>query len=224
MDSSNASVSVITKTLRGSFRDDKTRSKEWRVNQLKALQTLLTEGRKELCDAMTEDLGKSAFEGYLTEINLVEHEIHGALSNIDRWMAPDTVSTNLFNIPAQSKVYHDPLGVVLVMGAWNYNVMLTLDPLVGAIAGGNCALVKPGSYASKSAEVMVRGCCKTTTLTPCPHLLAHFCLSSRKSLLLGTWTLTVSKLSLVTVPLLPRSFRAVCVRSLFFNVSVLRCV
>jgi aldehyde dehydrogenase (NAD+) len=69
-------------------------------------------------------------------------------------MAPDTVSTNLFNIPAQSKVYHDPLGVVLVMGAWNYNVMLTLDPLVGAIAGGNCALVKPGSYASKSAEVM----------------------------------------------------------------------
>jgi len=140
--------------LRATFRTGKTRSKEWRVGQLHALQKLLTEGRAELCEAMSADLGKSAFEGYLTEISLVEHEIHGALNNIDTWMEPECVTTNMFNLPAESKVYNDPLGVVLVMGAWNYNVMLTLDPLVGAIAGGNCALVKPGSYAEKSAEVM----------------------------------------------------------------------
>ena len=123
---------TLLHVLRSAFCDDKTRSKEWRINQLKALRKLLKEGRQELCDAMSADLGKSAFEGYLTEINVVEHDIYGALANLDSWMRPETIVTDLINVPAQSKIYSDPLGVVLVMGAFNYNVMLSLTPLVRA--------------------------------------------------------------------------------------------
>ena len=127
-----ATLEEEVRVLRSAFCDDKTRSKEWRIHQLKALRTLLKEGRQELCDAMSADLGKSAFEGYLTEINVVEQEIYGALANLDSWMRPKTVVTDLLNAPAQSKIYSDPLGVVLVMGAWDYNVMLSLTPLVRA--------------------------------------------------------------------------------------------
>uniref|UniRef100_A0A6S8A181 Aldehyde dehydrogenase n=1 Tax=Aplanochytrium stocchinoi TaxID=215587 RepID=A0A6S8A181_9STRA len=143
--------------LRAEFNTEKTVSLGWRKGQLKALLTLLKEGREELCRGMNADVNRSMFEGYMTEINMVENECYHALQHLESWMSPERKNTNLFNVPSPgSYIYNDPYGVVLIMGAWNYNVVLTLGPLVGAIAGGNCVMLKPGAYAAESGLAMGR--------------------------------------------------------------------
>mmetsp|Transcript_9371 Transcript_9371/g.15286 ORF Transcript_9371/g.15286 Transcript_9371/m.15286 type:complete len:521 (+) Transcript_9371:1762-3324(+) len=140
--------------LRYNFETDKTRSKAWRLAQLNGLNKMLTEGRDELCQGLFDDLHRSKFEGYMQEIALCQQEIYDAIQHLDEWMADEYVGTGLFNAPAQSMVQKDPLGVVLVLGAWNYNILLTLQPLIGAVAAGNCVIVKPGSYAENTGNVM----------------------------------------------------------------------
>mmetsp|Transcript_1860 Transcript_1860/g.2130 ORF Transcript_1860/g.2130 Transcript_1860/m.2130 type:complete len:536 (+) Transcript_1860:121-1728(+) len=142
--------------LRKAFASDKTRSKRWRVQQLKAFDRMLDECRAEFCEAMFQDLHKHKFEGYVTEISLIKSEIHECLKNLDKWMAPTKKPNTLLNIPCWSSTQRDPLGVVLVMGAWNYPIQLSLAPMVGAIAAGNCIIMKPGSYAKASSNAMAR--------------------------------------------------------------------
>jgi len=151
-----ADIVPAMEALRRTFASEHTFSKEWRVGQLHALRRLLREGNQELCDAMYEDLHKSAFEAYSTEMGLVEKEIETALSHLGEWMAPHYTDTAALNTAARSYTVHDPLGVVLIMGPWNYPVQMCFAPLVGAIAGGNCALLKPGSYAPATSHVISR--------------------------------------------------------------------
>jgi acyl-CoA reductase-like NAD-dependent aldehyde dehydrogenase len=150
-------IQDAVRDLRVEFATGKTLSESWRRSQLEALLKMLQEGRGELCEAMKRDLNKSHFEGYMTELNMVEMECSHALAHLSDWMKPEWKTSNLFNIPTlYSQVKHDPLGVVLVMGAWNYNIVLTLTPLIGAIAGGNCVMLKPGSYAVYSGQAMAK--------------------------------------------------------------------
>jgi aldehyde dehydrogenase (NAD+) len=124
--------------------------------QLQAFLTLLKEGEKELCDAAFADLHKSSFEAYSTEISLCEGEIHTAMAELKEWMKPVSTGSSALNFPCWSSTQRDPLGVVLVLGAWNYPIQLCLAPLVGAIAGGNCVLLKPGSYAVNTSHCIAR--------------------------------------------------------------------
>mmetsp|Transcript_26553 Transcript_26553/g.74206 ORF Transcript_26553/g.74206 Transcript_26553/m.74206 type:complete len:507 (+) Transcript_26553:89-1609(+) len=142
--------------LRRSFREGKTRSREWRLGQLEAFKRMMTEGLQKFSKALWDDLHKSAAESYFTEINVVEHEIQHMINNLDVYMAPKKVGTDVMNVPGWSYIYKDPLGVVAVIGAWNYPVHLTLACLAGAIAAGNCALVKvPSSkYSTQASRVM----------------------------------------------------------------------
>ena len=149
-------IAPAVEALRATFSSEKTFSREWRVGQLKALQKLLMEGKKELCEAMSIDLHKSPFEGYATELGLVESEIATALAHLDEWMRPSYTSNSALNIPCWSSTQQDPLGVVLLMGAWNYPMQLTFAPLVGALAGGNCIMIKPGAYAPASSHTISR--------------------------------------------------------------------
>ena len=151
-------VKTTVKDLRTTFSSGKTRSLEWRRKQLQALQRLLKVGRQQLCEAMKEDLHKSCFEGYITEVNVIEHEVQGALDHLDDWAAPDSVTNNLLNLPGRSFVYKDPLGVILIIGAWNYPVQLSIAPLVGAIAAGCCAVLKTPSdkYSGASSRTMAK--------------------------------------------------------------------
>jgi acyl-CoA reductase-like NAD-dependent aldehyde dehydrogenase len=150
-------LSSTVAELRRTFESEKTLDLEWRRAQLRAFQRMITEGRGELCAAMRADLNKSEFEGYMTEINMAEMECAHALAHLDEWCAPENKSTNLFNVPSMSsEVRPQPFGVVLIMGAWNYNVVLSLCPLVPALAGGNCVLLKPGSYSKHSSDAMAR--------------------------------------------------------------------
>lgn len=158
-ESSSVSVDAVPKVvkdLRTAFNSDKTLSLEWRVAQLNAMRTLLSEGLAELQEGMMKDLHKSPFECIATEIGLVDSECAEAIKHLKEWTKPQYTNTSALNWPAGSYTLHDPLGVVLVMGAWNYPVQLTLAPVVGAIAGGNCVLIRPGSYAVHTSHAMCR--------------------------------------------------------------------
>jgi len=124
-------VASVVQELRDTYNSDKTRSKGWRLSQLNALNRMLTEGRSELCAAMHDDVHKSDFEGFLQEIAFCQNEIYETIQELDHWMADEVVGTGLFNAPAKSMVQKDPLGVCLVLGAWNYNVLLSLQPVSG---------------------------------------------------------------------------------------------
>ena len=154
----DAEVEDKYNTLRETFATGKTRGLAWRREQLKALKNMLVQERLFLQGCAKADLNKSDAEGYLMEINPVEHEVQNALDHLDEWTKPTSKPLNLLNIPGSCMVYKDPLGVVLVAGAWNYPIQLTLSPLAGAIAAGNCVMVKvPSSkYATQCSKGMAR--------------------------------------------------------------------
>ena len=121
-------VPSAVKALRAVFDSEKTLSREWRMGQLKAFHRMLTEGRGELCEALRVDLGKHPFQGFATELGLVISEVENAMAHLDEWMAPEYTANSALNIPCWSSTQADPLGVVLVMGAWNYRASARLDP------------------------------------------------------------------------------------------------
>jgi aldehyde dehydrogenase (NAD+) len=107
-----------------------------------------------LYDALYTDLKKSPEETWVTETGLVLRELNAAIKNLQHWMQPEKAATNLLNFPSISKVQKEPLGVVLIIGPWNYPFQLLINPLVGAIAAGNCVVLKPSEFAPATAEVM----------------------------------------------------------------------
>ena len=108
----------------------------------------------EIYDALYTDLKKSKEECWVTENGFLIAEINAAISNLKAWMEPDRVATNLLNLPSSSYVMHEPLGVVLIIGPWNYPLQLLFTPLVGAIAAGNCVVLKPSEFAPTTSGVM----------------------------------------------------------------------
>jgi len=128
----------------------------WRIGQLKALLRMIQENNQALSQAMWADLHKPAFECAVTEQGLVIAEIEHALKYLAQWMRPRSVATPLYNQPGHCEVHHDPFGLVLIIGAWNYPVQLLLAPLVGALAGGNAVILKPSELAVQTAEVLAK--------------------------------------------------------------------
>ena len=112
--------------------------------------------KEALCEALGKDLHKDPTEAYYMEINLVDHEIQHMLDHLEEWSSPEAVSTDILNIPGVSEIRRDPLGVVLIIGAWNYPIQLTLCPLAGALAAGNAAVIKVPSehYSRHCSEAM----------------------------------------------------------------------
>lgn len=115
---------------------------------------------QEIYEALHADLKKNKEESWVTEIGIVLSEINYALKKLKRWMKPQRVRTNLVNLPSSSRLYYEPLGTVLIIGPWNYPLQLCFAPLVGAIAAGNCTVLKPSEAAPATAaliEKIVRG-------------------------------------------------------------------
>jgi aldehyde dehydrogenase (NAD+) len=149
-----AAISGAVDRLRATFDSGVTLTREWRIQQLKAFRSLVSHGKEALSIAMYQDLHRSRFESHLIEISVVEHEIQEAIDHLDDWMAPEAKPTNLLNQPGSSSVHRDPLGVCLIMSPWNYPVQLLLAPLIGAIAAGNCALLRPAEYTGAVSETI----------------------------------------------------------------------
>ncbi len=131
-----------------------TQSAVFRKQQLQKLRSVVMQYENDIYQALHQDLKKNKEECWLTENGILLHEINHALKHIDSWMKPKKVKTNLLNLPSQSYIFKEPLGVVLIISPWNYPLQLLLNPLVGAIAAGNCAVLKSSEYAPATSELM----------------------------------------------------------------------
>ncbi len=132
------------------------RDYNWRVAQLKALKKMLVDHEADFNQALWADLHKSKFECVATEQGIVISEVDHALKYLARWMTPVQVSTPLYNLPGSCEIHADPLGLALIIGAWNYPVNLLLAPMVGALAGGNAVILKPSELAVNTAALISR--------------------------------------------------------------------
>jgi aldehyde dehydrogenase (NAD+) len=142
------------KVIRQYFDSGITRSHAFRKEQLQKLKRAILSHEQELYDALYADLKKSPEECWVTELGMVLSELDYIVKNLRRWMEPERVATNLLNLPSGSKVMKEPLGVVLIIGPWNYPFQLLINPLLGAIAAGNCVVLKPSEFAPATAAVM----------------------------------------------------------------------
>ncbi|HSZ86859.1 MAG TPA: aldehyde dehydrogenase family protein, partial [Puia sp.] len=140
--------------MRNYFSSGATRSYSFRKQQLLALKKAVLKYGIEINEALFTDLKKSAEEVYATETGLLIAEINTALKNLRKWMQPESVATNLLNLPSSSKIYHEPLGIVLIIAPWNYPFQLALIPLVGAIAAGNCVVLKPSELSPVTSNII----------------------------------------------------------------------
>ena len=132
------------------FNSNTTKSYSYRVAMLDKLSSVVKQYESEIIDALSDDLGKSETEAYITEIAAIKSEIKYYKNNLKKFMKPESVSTNKTIFPAKSYIIREPKGVVLIISPWNYPFFLSLSPLVLAIATGNCAVIKPSEITEKS--------------------------------------------------------------------------
>ena len=140
--------------MRQFFESGITKTHAFRKEQLKKLRTSILNHEQDLYDALYVDLKKSPEESWVTELGFVISELNTAIKNLYQWMQPQRAETNLLNLPSKSKILNEPLGVVLIIGPWNYPFQLLINPLVGALAAGNCAVLKPSEFAPATNAVM----------------------------------------------------------------------
>ncbi|KAK9508215.1 hypothetical protein O3M35_007928 [Rhynocoris fuscipes] len=144
----------LVETARNAFESGRTRPYEFRKEQLLKLRKMLVDNGPKLANALNDDLRKCKMEAFLTEIGLLVNEIDDAVANLRSWMKPESAKKNLMTMFDDVKIYNDPKGVILVMGSWNYPLNITLTPTVGAIAAGNCVVMKPSELAPATAQLL----------------------------------------------------------------------
>lgn len=140
--------------MRKYFETGVTKSYAFRKEQLTRLKQTVIKHQLVIQDALYKDLKKSSEETWVTETGFLLSEISYTLNHLKQWMKPDKVSTNLLNIPSKSYIVKEPLGTVLIIGPWNYPLQLLFTPLAGAIAAGNCIVLKASEFAPATAAVM----------------------------------------------------------------------
>lgn len=140
-------LSDILRQQKQFFNSHKTKDIGFRKQQLKKLKEVIKRNEKNLSEAVYRDFGKSEFDTFTTELSMIYTEIDYFLKNLHKLSKPKSVRINLVNFPGKSKIYHEPLGNILVIGAWNYPIQLSILPAVGALAAGNTCIIKPSEMA-----------------------------------------------------------------------------
>jgi aldehyde dehydrogenase (NAD+) len=173
----NRGVPDVVAGLRATFRSGRTRPVEWRLAQLDAVLRLVTEREDDFAQALAADLGRPRFDAWLADLAPVGIEARYAKKHLRSWMKPVRVPVPLRAQPGRAWYQYEPLGVSLIVGPWNYPLHLVLAPVVGAIAAGNCAIIKPSEhtpacsaalaalvpqYLDPEAVVVVEGAAETT--------------------------------------------------------------
>ncbi len=149
-------VSQLIEQQRIFFNSNRTKEISFRIEQLKKLNQLLVQYEAEMVDAIFQDFGKSEFDVYTTEFSILYSDISVALKNLKKWSKWKRFRTNMTNFPAKSYVVPEPLGVSLVIGAWNYPFQLSLAPVIAALAAGNTVILKPSELPEKTSQVMAK--------------------------------------------------------------------
>ena len=155
-DVSSRGIPDIVTQLRATFRSGRTKPVAWRVAQLEALERMLAERETEFSAALTQDLGRSDTEAWLADLAPVDGESRYARKKLRSWTNRTRVSVPLSTMPAKAWYQYEPLGVVLIIGPWNYPIHLVLAPLVAAIAAGNCAVLKPSEHTPAVSAALAR--------------------------------------------------------------------
>ncbi|MDY0234808.1 MAG: aldehyde dehydrogenase [Gudongella sp.] len=138
------------------FDDGHTLTYDFRLSQLKKLKNVIKENENAIMHSIKLDLAKPEFEGYTSEIGIVYEELNNAIKNLKNWMKPKRVSTPIYLSFAKSLIYSQPKGVVLIISPWNYPFQLMMSPLIGAIAAGNCAILKPSSQSKNTQQIILK--------------------------------------------------------------------
>jgi aldehyde dehydrogenase (NAD+) len=147
---------LLIKKQREFFLKGQTKDIVFREDALQKLRGLIKDNEKNLMDALKEDLNKSEFDSFITEIGIVLEEIRFTLKNFKSWAKPRRVKSTLTGIGSKSFIYPEPYGVALIIAPWNYPFQLAIAPLIGAIAAGNCAIIKPSELTPKTSSILAK--------------------------------------------------------------------
>ncbi|MEH2037374.1 aldehyde dehydrogenase [Nostoc sp.] len=150
-----SNIGNIIETQRDFFQTGKTKDVNFRIEQLTTLKQAIIEHEQSIVEALKADLHKPEVETYLTEISVIK-DIDYAIKNIQNWSKPKKAAVSWDFFSYSAKIYPEPLGVVLIIGPWNYPFQLIISPLIGAIAAGNCAIIKPSEIASHTSDVIAK--------------------------------------------------------------------
>ena len=142
--------------LKDYFSTGATQTYAFRLLQLERLKKAVMDSEKILYEALYADLKKTDEDAWATEVGFFLSELNYTIKHLQEWMEPKSVATNLVNMPSTSYTIQEPLGVVCIIAPWNYPFQLLFTPLIGAIAGGNCAVLKPSEFAPATAKVMAK--------------------------------------------------------------------
>ncbi|MEP1551857.1 MAG: aldehyde dehydrogenase family protein [Paraglaciecola sp.] len=142
--------------LRETFAAGHTKNIEWRIAQLEQIKKLVLVHQDEILAALQKDLGRCDMESWTAELGGVVSEVEHTVKHLKKWMKPRHVSTPIVAQPGKSYVLPEPLGTVLIIGAWNYPLLLVLGPLIAAISAGNCALIKPSELSPNTSALMAQ--------------------------------------------------------------------
>jgi aldehyde dehydrogenase (NAD+) len=147
-------IQALLSNQRAYFLKGNTRSVQGRCNQLEKLRLTIKKNERAIMDALKKDLNKSEFEAYATEIGILLEEISFSQKNLKKWAAPKKVKTAMTHIGTTGKIVPEPFGTALIIAPWNYPFQLALSPLIGAIAAGNTAVLKPSELAPNVSELL----------------------------------------------------------------------
>lgn len=149
-----ADIQKLVKSQKIFIKNGKTMNLDFRLKQLSILEKTVIENETRIISALKKDLGKSAYESFMTEVGFISDEIRLVRKHLKSWSKPHKVRTPLKLFPSLSRIYREPYGVCLIVSPWNYPVQLTLSPLIGAIAAGNCAVIKPSEHSPATSQVL----------------------------------------------------------------------
>ncbi|XP_046388431.1 aldehyde dehydrogenase, dimeric NADP-preferring isoform X3 [Ischnura elegans] len=148
------SYDEVVQNARRAFASGRTKNVDFRIQQLKKLYQFYKEHTNDMVDALAKDLRKSKQEAMVLEIDYLKNDLLATIDSVKEWAKPEKPSKQFANILDEVVVLKEPYGVVLILGAWNYPFQLSLVPLAGAIAAGNCVIVKPSEVSGASAKLM----------------------------------------------------------------------
>ena len=147
-------ITDLVQSQKSFFATGKTKDVAFRKAQLKKLKYAIDDSQETITEALFQDLGKPKFEAVLTEVAYCGEEIDYFLKHLDQWVKQKPVKTPLNFFPAKSFIMPEPVGQVLIISPWNYPFQLAIIPLLGAIAAGNCAMIKPSEITPNTAKVL----------------------------------------------------------------------
>ena len=150
------SFTELVDSLRSTFRSGRTRSVDWRREQLRAMHQMLVEHEADFVEALHADLGRPPLEAYVADIGTTKAEIKHAIKHVGSWAKVKRANPGLTSMPAKARIMPEPLGVALIIAPWNYPIQLLLSPMVAAIAAGNCIVAKPSELSPACSAVLAR--------------------------------------------------------------------